>query len=210
WTDTVTDYRTYYYAVIATTRNGRYEILLPAINTTVRGTALTIARGGAAADTSTQKQEKLYPAGTLREMPLPALDIIENMNQQPTVSAQSRAAAIDLLPHSPPEPAPPLTPYIFEVDYFSPDGGDDYLLFDTLRKTFAQQDYAAAVTQLETLTGTNLAAPVITRGMFYLGQSYYFTGNYRNAIRCFLATRDQYPALSKQWIDSSLGYIALP
>ena len=38
-----------------------------------------------------------------------------------------------------------LSPYVFEEDLISPDGGDDYLLFDVLKTTFIKRKYADAV-----------------------------------------------------------------
>ena len=41
-----------------------------------------------------------------------------------------------------------LSPYVFEEDLISPDGGDDYLLFDVLKTTFIKRKYADAETEM--------------------------------------------------------------
>jgi hypothetical protein len=211
WTDSVPDYSNYYYAVIAVTKNGRYNILLPSINTTVTGAHLQIKPSKAALDKNASAQEKLYPAGAMREMPLPALDLIEGINSNGIqISNKSREQAKTLALSVPAEQTLPLQPSVFAEDYISPDGGDDYLLFETLRTTFARKKYKDAVIPLEKLIGTNLNEKVINRGIFYLGESYYFTGDYKNAVRCFLKTIEAYPLLSKKWIDSSLDYMSIP
>lgn len=102
-----------------------------------------------------------------------------------------------------------MSPYVFEEDYFSPDGGDAYILFDTLHKTFARKKYKEAIEKLTDLTGTNLTPEVVTRGKFYLGQSYYFIGEYHRAVHYFLATAESYPTLSRIWIDATLERIKL-
>lgn len=210
WTDTVSDYNDYFYTVICVTANGRYDIILPSINATVNGIHLKIPEKKASPDTSASAKEKLYPAGTMRETPLPYLDLIEGTNgKQVTMSRQAKDQA-KLLAGIAKKTQKPLDPYVFEDDLVSPDGGDDFLLFETLRTTFIQKKYTEACTQLEKLLGTNRSENVINRATFYLGQSLYFTGNYKNAVRRFLTVSDKYPALCQKWIDSSLDYMVVP
>ena len=104
----------------------------------------------------------------------------------------------------------PLSPYVFEEDLISPDGGDDYLLFDVLKTTFIKRKYKDAQTELLRLLATNRSETVTSRSRFYLGESYYFRGNYAEAINAFLYVIDDYPALAKKWIDSSLDFMQLP
>lgn len=205
YTDTLPDFLSYFYAVLIATKNGTYEILLPSINTTVIGVQRTAQIQPAEIPAEPVDIEKLYPEGVLRETPLPPI-LISNPSQK-NISREAKTQALSLLENDPPHKKEALTPFIFEQDYFAPNAGDSYILFDTLRRTFAQRNYTEAIEQLEILTGTNLEKDVVLRGTFYLGESYYFTGDFVNAVRCFLTTSERYPELSKKWIDYALDLI---
>lgn len=199
--DSISDSLSYYYAIIASTNSGEYKILLPAINATVTGVQRVTQIQAAQTPAEPEPEEKIYPAGTSRETPLPSLGHpkdLQIIDESTRLNVQQLVSTTNENGHN------SIAPFVFEEDYFSPNGGDDYLLFDILRQTFAKRDYKAAIEQLETFTGTNLEKNVILRGTFYLGQSYYFTGNHQNAIRCFLSTSAAFPELSKKWIDVSL------
>lgn len=126
------------------------------------------------------------------------------------MSEQVKSVAKNLAGQTKEKEVTVLLPYIFEDDLVSPDGGDDFLLFEILRNYFIQKNYTDSVTQLKKLLGTNRTAKVTNRAMFYLGQSYYFQNNYQQAINSFLQVYDAYPELAKKWIDSSLDLMKLP
>lgn len=205
YTDTLTDFLAYYYAVLAVTSSGTYEILLPSINATVTSVQRTAQIQPAEIPAEPVVTEKLYPEGILRETPLPSV-LITNPSQK-IISREAKSQALSLLKNEQPLEKEAIAPFIFEQDYLAPNAGDSYILFETLRRTFAQRNYAEAIEQLEILTGTNLEKDVVLRGTFYLGESYYFTGDFVNAVRCFLATSERYPELSKKWIDYALDLI---
>ena len=100
-----------------------------------------------------------------------------------------------------------MSPYIFEEDLISPDGGDDYLLFNILKTTFIQRKYDEAIPLLTQLIGTNISEDTRSRALFYLGESYYFTGNYNDAVKTFVKVENVYSNLVKQWLNSSLDNI---
>lgn len=97
--------------------------------------------------------------------------------------------------------------YIFEEDLISPDGGDDYLLFEILKTTFVQKKYHQAITQIKRLTGTNISNSTRDRAYFYMGEANYFLGNYDEAVKCFVKVQQAYPNLTKKWVDSALDRI---
>ena len=211
FTDNVPDYKDYYYAVIALTEKGRYDIVIPSVNATVNGVRPRLPRKNAAKDTSASVQEKLYPEGAVRETPLPYIDLIESVNENKrTAMGRSARAQARLLAGSAETMHKMLSPYVFEEDLISPDGGDDYLLFDVLKTTFIKRKYADAETELLRLLATNRSEAVTSRARFYLGESYYFRGNYADAVNAFLYAADAYPSLAKKWIDSSLDFMQLP
>jgi len=210
WTDKVTDYTDYYYAVIAVTGQKRYDIIIPSMNATVNGAHLKLSPKKAAPDVDASAAEKLYPEGNMRETPLPYIDLIEGMYTTGTDMGQDARAQANLLAgKSGGQKAEPLDPYIFEEDLISPDGGDDYFLFDVLKTTFIRKKYGDSAAALGKLLGTNRSEGVTKRAKFYLGESYYFSGRYSDAVKTFLSVSDEYPSLSKRWIDSSLDFMTL-
>ena len=211
FTDSVSDYKDYYYTVVAVTEKGRYDIVISSVNATVNGVHARIPRKNAAKDTSASAREKLYPEGVLRETPLPYIDLIESVNENKrTAMSKNALMQARLLAGSAETARTPLLPYVFEEDLISPDGGDDYLLFDVLKTTFIKRKYKDAETELLRLLATNRNEAVTSRARFYLGESYYFSGNYADAVNAFLYVIGDYPALAKKWIDSSLDFMQLP
>lgn len=209
--DSVPDYKDYYYAVVAVTKNGRYDIVIPSVNATVNGVHALLPKNNAAKDTSASAREKLYPVGSVRETPLPYIDLIESVNENKrTAMGRSARAQARFLAGPAEKTRVMLLPYVFEEDLISPDGGDDYLLFDVLKTTFIKRKYKNTQTELLRLLATNRSDAVTSRAYFYLGESYYFSGNYADAVNAFLHVTGDYPALTKRWIDSSLDFMQLP
>ena len=98
----------------------------------------------------------------------------------------------------------PLPVHIFEEDLVSPAGGDEYLLFEILKTYFIKKQYTESITALRSFLAQNRTKSVADRASFYLGESYYYTGNFPAALTRFLALEDTYPELTRRWIDSSL------
>lgn len=236
YTDTVKDFHEYYYAVLSLTRNGDYEqkeglyfdeeldavestdqgelllVILPGVNTTVNGVRVKspVVKKDIPEKTESAK-EKPY-ASEIREQPLPYIDVLGTVNKPaPKISAKSEEKALKLVggknTHKKTEP---LTVYYFEEDLVSPAGGDDYLLFEVLRTSFVNAKYESAVTQLERFLAQKRSASVTSRTTFYLGEAYYFSGDFENAIDCFIRVNDAYPSLSRKWIENSLELYKLP
>ncbi|MBQ9495760.1 MAG: hypothetical protein IJR50_09020 [Treponema sp.] len=211
WTDAVSDYRDYYYAVVAVTERGAYDIIIPSVNATIAGVHAHIPPAKAARDADASAQETLYPQGAMRETPLPYIDLIEGMDEKPVRIGTAATEQAKLLAGSyAAKNSLPLDMHIFEEDLISPDGGDDYLLFDILSATFIKQNFKEAATQLSRLLATNRSASVTKRAQFYLAESYYFSGNYADAVTSFLQVAEDYPSLTKKWIDSALDFMQLP
>ena len=89
----------------------------------------------------------------------------------------------------------------------SPDGGDDYLLFEILKQYFVQKNYDASIIQLNKLAGTNIKDSTRNRVYFYIGECEYLTGEYEKAVKSFVKVQDAYPTLARKWINSSLDRI---
>ena len=209
--DTVKDYRDYYYAVICETEGRKFDIILPSINSTVNGVHLKLPEKQADTETAGIKKEKPYSIESLRDTPLPYLDILDGRNRTPLkMSEEAVAIARELAVTTKLEKNIITEPYVFEEDLISPDSGDDFLLFEILRTTFIQKKYRNAQEQLDKLIRSNRTKSVTNRAIFYLAESYYFTKNYQEATTTFLSVYDEYPALAKRWINSSLDLLELP
>lgn len=207
YTDLVKDYNDYFYCVLAVTKDSSvpYDLILLSFNSTVKG--VHISMNTQQKEPQKKEQEKLYYEGTLRETPLPFIDIVENSLQpEPTVSEEAAFAA-QTLTNKTKKREPVLKPYIFEEDLISPDGGDDYLLFEILKQYFVHKNYDEAIVQLNKLAGTNIKDSTRSRVYFYIGECEYLTGEYEKAVKSFVKVQDIYPTLARKWINSSLDRI---
>ena len=204
YTDTVSDSKDYFYAVIAVT-DEPYDIIMMSINSTVTGCHVSAVAKNPLPKKE-EKTERLYPKGSLREIPLPYLDYVDGIEKEYKVSEEV-AASVKPLGITAKKEVPRLSIHIFEEDLISPDGGDDFLLFEVLKTTFIQKKYKEAIKELEKLTGTNISQETRNRAYFYLGESHYMLAQYPRAIKTFVKIENVYPALCKQWIDNSLDQL---
>ena len=238
YTDIVSDFREYYYAVISITKPGTrvidselyydeeldkpedmtggkpYLVFLPGVNTTVNGTRVKspVQKNVPSKKTTESAKEKLYGAGDMREQPLPFLDILGAAKvPAPKISRKTEKQALSLTGGKQTHKAPEmLEPYYFEQDLMSPDGGDEYLLFEVLKTTFVKKEYQAAIVALKKFLAQNRTNSVTNRASFYLGESYYFSGKYHEALNQFLELQDTFSPLSQKWIESSLELFEIP
>lgn len=201
YTDTLGDLKEYFYTVISMT-DLPYDVVLLSFNSTVTGVHLSAKQTADKEETKTE-YETVYPAGTLRKTPLPYLDMIEGINAEPLVSDNTATKTGTLVPTGSTKKSK-LTPHLFEEDLISPDGGDDYLLFQILKNYFVTKNYKETVDKLYQLIGTNISDSTRNRAYFYLGEAYYLQGNYEEAVRSFVKVQAVYPTLAKKWLDSSL------
>lgn len=225
YTDVLTANGSYFYAVVAVTEKGPYKIIIPGMNATSYGVRPKVAAAkqeepSAKEDNTLPKmdQEKLtesqkellYADQKMRKAPLPypgTLLGFDNGKAKMSAEAQKSAAELGGKRYRPAVPIK--SPYFFEEDMFSPDGGDDYTLFETLRAGLAPKKYAQSVELLKDYLSVHREKAAGERAQFYLGESHYFCKDYKSAIRCFLSVQDAFPELSKQWIDSSLDLLVI-
>lgn len=212
--DAVPTYKEYYYAVIAQdSKETLYSVIIPSVNSTVFGAK--VARKEVPLDLSEEQKEmlkeKTYENGQLREVPLPYIGIIDDFDRKPTeLSKAVKDAGKDLAEGITPPKKTPLTPYFFEEDLVSPAGGDDYFLFEILLNYFVKSDYEKAVSELQNFLSINRSEETTNRAAFYLGEAQYYLRNYRHALSMFLFVADEYPVLSRRWIESTLNFFVLP
>lgn len=206
WTDSVSDFTDYYYAVVCVTDKA-YDIIMPSINATVRGVHLKGTKISNAQVIT--REEKSYPAGTLRETPLPYLDLLDDKKSNELTISKEVSLEAQKLGIPVQRKTVLLSPYIFENELVEPDGGDDYLLFDILSRTLIQKKYVEGIAEINRLLGTNVSEGVLTRAQFYLGECQYFATDFESSVRSFVRVQSVYPDLAAKWISSALDNITI-
>lgn len=203
----------YFYVVLAETQKGLYKIVIPGVNATAKGASPKIAEKPQEKEAAkNDKNEKAAAAAqeALRNAPLPNPGTLLGFDQsRAKMSERSKRVAKELGSKKTPKKVEYKSPYFFEEDMFSPDGGDEYTLFECLRAGLAPKKYSDSVQILQDFLSVHRNKATTDRAQFYLGQSYYFCKDYEKAVRCFLTVQDAFPELSKQWIDSSLDLLVI-
>jgi hypothetical protein len=103
------------------------------------------------------------------------------------------------------EPLPLKRPRVFVVDLQSPSGGEESALFQIVNDFFVKRDWEGCRENLLHYLSLPRSRDAEARARFYLGQTFYFTGNYREALFEFLSIRSVYPAEANVWIDVILA-----
>lgn len=236
-TDTVTDFKDYFYAIISVTIPGDYSIdeelyydeeldspskqgletpyfvILPGVNATISGVAVKMNEKNTKRQLPQSEQiSKQESENTgIRNQPLPYIDLLgENVPETKKISKETSEKALRLISTNTKNTSIPiLEPYIFEEDMISPAGGDEWLLFEILRTTFIKNDYNKCLKSINNFLAQNRTEEVVTRAKFYEGQCYYFLGKFQAALNIFLELDETLPALSRQWCESSLDHFEI-
>lgn len=211
--DTVSDYKSYYYAIIInTTGDSLYNVILPSVNTNTKGVSASLPTIPLKIGEKEQIKEKSYKNGELRGQPLPYLKdtTLETRCEKSNSISVSEETKM-LVKSTDNIPSGYITEaYIFDEDKTSPASGDSYLLYSTLEKTFMKKDYKNAISSLEKFLNVNRSKETTNRAYFYLGECNYFMGNYKISLSYFLKVEDKYPILCKRWITSVLSLYNIP
>ena len=237
YTDTVTDYREYYYAVITLTGEGDfgedelfydeetdslpeevladakpYLIVLPGVNATVKGCRVQLpVRASQVVQDAPQTAEVQNLQGDKRSLPLAYIELESRTEgTKKTISYETESIARTLAKKD--SPVKPFTePYVFEEDLMMPaKGTDDYALFDILKTSFIRQDYKKACKDLSAFLIADRSPETLRRARFYLGQSYYFLQDYASAVTNFLCTEEDMSPLVRKWTENALDLYEIP
>lgn len=211
--DTVTSFKEYYYAVLTRLSDGSvYKIILPSINTTVKG--VKVEKPVKIEEKSQEQLEaetpKIYNEGIIREFPLPYIDLVENFEKKPNKLKPEVIEAGKNLAKGEKLQKEKLLPHYFDEDLVSPSGGDEYYLFEILKNYFVKKNYKESALALQKFLSVNRSEQTTNRAAFYLAESQYFLGNYRSALTMFLFVENDYPFLCKKWINSTLDFYTIP
>lgn len=184
----------------------RVSLVLPGVNATVFGAKAEIKKRAAKVIPEKKEEPKKTYENKMREQPLPFVDILgDSDSRQSTISDKAKTQVKDLLKAKRNSRELSVLDYhVFEEDLVEPSGGDDYLLFDILKTTFIKKKYGECSEKLVKFLGQNRSKNVTNRAIFYLGECYYYTGDFSKALGQFLLLEDVYPALSRKWSESTL------
>jgi hypothetical protein len=103
---------------------------------------------------------------------------------------------------------PPLElkwPRVFTMDLAEPQTGEESALYQILEDHFKQFEWENARNNLQEYLALPRTYDVQARARFYLGQTQYFTGNYKEALWEFLSFRSINPDEANSWIDAVLA-----
>lgn len=118
------------------------------------------------------------------------------------------AKAVDkLLAGTPKTKVKEPTPEILPEDAANTTAPDPYSLSGIVAGSFSKGDYSSAEKLLRTFLNIKRSNKVQSRAHFYIGQCYYFLGQYRESFVEFLFAEDDYYAEAQPWID--LLYVKL-
>jgi len=96
-------------------------------------------------------------------------------------------------------------PRVFAMDLQSPATGEEAVLYQIIKEYFEKFDWENARDSLQDYLSLPRSSGVQARARFYLGQTHYFTGNYREALWEFLFFRTINPPEANRWIDAVLA-----
>lgn len=95
-------------------------------------------------------------------------------------------------------------PFIFESDMRGPASGEESAMVQIVQNFFVRGEWNAARTRLQNYLSLPVSEDVQKRARFYLGQTLYFTDNYKEALFEFLSIQSYHPEVDK-WIDAVLS-----
>lgn len=210
--DNVQNTNEYFYSIIAETNAGPYKIIIPSINSTLNGIMPLFKNTSNNSNQNIQHKETFtINQNSKRVFPLPQINFDKNndsKNNKITLGKKAIDAGNELgKGYNKKNYISKI--HVFEEDLICPEGGDEYFLFRILKESFVKNNFATSVENLTDFLSVYRNKETTSRAIFYLAESYYFSGNYEKAIYHFLAVKDIYPELTKKWLDSSLDLYKL-
>jgi hypothetical protein len=96
-------------------------------------------------------------------------------------------------------------PRAFNQDLEIPAGGEEYTIRSIVQGPFVKREWEAGKTALVRFLSLPRTGAVEARARFYLGQVYYFLGDYRESLLEFLKIQQEYPPEAREWIEAVLA-----
>jgi len=146
----------------------------------------------------------------MRPIPLPALSagieggffITEIPNQIPLSAESLNMLSVSQMPQK--APLELKRPRVFSVDLIAPIRGEESALFQIIAEYFTKFDWENSRINLQHYLSLPRSKEAEARARFYLGQSLYYSGYYRDALMEFLAFRSYNSGEANKWIDAVL------
>jgi hypothetical protein len=136
---------------------------------------------------------RLFPEGTESPAPVP-------------LSPRAEQAVSGIKPSEDFSKTPFKAPRAFKDDLEIPSGGgEEYMLKNIVQGPFLRRNWEEARENLTEFLSLPRSSSAENRARFYLGQSYYYSGSYREAFFEFLLIRDVFPAESGEWVQAVLA-----
>ena len=101
-------------------------------------------------------------------------------------------------------PPPMKEPRVFTVDMEVPPGGDELALYQIIKDYFQENNWEGTRDNLRHFLSLPRSANIEIRARFYLAQSLYFLGDYREALLEFLYVRSHHDEEASAWINAVL------
>jgi hypothetical protein len=183
----------YYYAILDedSLRTGN-AAFVPGANTSAIPVEIPTGTG--------KIQRPLLPV--LRPMPLPWLNPSHEADVTPAKFSQDTERIIRALAVSPEGKASvEREPYVFKSDLSSSSAGEEYSLRKIIATTFGARAWDKSITELNDFLSIRRSEVTQARAHFYLGEAYYFSKNYRQALLELLLAEDRYYNQSREWIQ---------
>jgi hypothetical protein len=148
----------------------------------------------------------------IRSIPLPLISVsrlsstgTENSAPVP-LSSRAEQAVSGIKPSANFSKTPFKAPRAFKDDLELPSGGgEEYMLKNIVQVPFLRRSWEEARDNLTEFLSLPRSSSAENRARFYLGQSYYYLGSYREALFEFLLIGGVFPAESGEWVQAVLA-----
>ena len=162
---------------------------------------------------------ELPPRVSRRSTPLPLLRLettsvtsgsgeLARIPQPHSLDPPTRDALDKILLSAGEEPPPTMEPVILPTERVLDARGTAATLTEIVQTEFAEGSYRESARLLTNLLSITLERDLAARARFYLGQSKYFTGEYRNAFLSFLLAEEHYHTEATPWMNRILRILA--
>ncbi|GHT91285.1 hypothetical protein FACS1894140_1590 [Spirochaetia bacterium] len=196
-----------YYAVIFEDELPRGSVtIIPGTNATTKAVELSTHSGRVGLPGANVE---------LRSIPLPLMALnyaVPGIDSFPEVSApiplSSRAASAILdFRVKEPESAAPKNPRAFHQDLQEDDNSlwEEYSLKTIVEGPFLARNWPAVITELNRFLSLPRSDLTTARARFYLGQGFYFSAQYQEALFEFLIVKTKFPKEANEWIEATLA-----
>lgn len=148
-------------------------------------------------------QRKYLPS--VRAMPLPWLNPYKKIEPLPVVFSPTTNNIITTLVQNSPVKKPiKRNSFIFAFETQATGGGEEFALRKIIETYFMTNQWEATEEEIDNFLSIRRTAETAARARFYLGQTFFFRGEYTKALLEFLLSQDTYYNKSREWIEYTM------